>query len=529
MKIASDNPGTGNAMRRRRTFWRDIVSVPSLLRWMLVVLALAAAIAMQRQGEHVLMLVPSIVLAASLCGLSGGLVATVVSCAVAYGGVAHAPLADTAALGLSGVMISVLGAAWRRTCADHSADREAARSRLRDTESSLARAQRVAHMGSWELDIANGQLSWSDETFRIFGLVPGPEPVTYARFISHVHPDDRDYVESSRLLALQGEAPLNIEHRIVRADQEVRWVQEIREWYTDVHGQKERMTGIVLDITERKHAQLALLHAKETLEQTVVERTAQLQAALARAEAADQVKSAFLATMSHELRTPLNSIIGFTGILLQSLAGPLNAEQAKQLGMVQTSARHLLHLINDVLDISKLEARQMQIHAEPFDLAPVMEGVIASMRPQAQHKALTLAIALPDTPLRMVGDRRRVEQVLINLVSNAIKFTDAGGVTLSVDMLPRSQSSDPSLGNTIRMRVADTGIGINADNQSKVFMPFQQVDSGLARTHDGTGLGLAICSRLVELMGGSLSVESTLGTGSTFTVTLPSTLVATHQ
>ncbi len=415
-----------------------------------------------------------------------------------------------------------LSTALHRASTGVASRHEAAASPLRDTESSLARAQRIAHMGSWELDLASGHLAWSDEIYRIFGIVPGAEPVTYERFIAHVHPDDRDYVEHSRVLALRGEAPLNIEHRIVRADQQVRWVQEVREWYSDANGQGDKITGIVIDITERKQAQLQLLEAKQTLEQTVVERTAQLQAALVQAEAADRAKSAFLATMSHELRTPLNSILGFTGMLLQSLAGPLNPEQSKQLGMVRGSARHLLELINDVLDISRIEAQQLQVLHEPFDLAPVVERVVGSVAPQAAGKGLTLATELPAGPIEMVGDRRRVEQVLINLLGNAIKFTERGGVSITVRTHDRpGASAAAGKASVVCLEVADTGIGIAQDDLDKVFRPFHQVDSGLTRTHEGTGLGLAICRRLVELMGGTITVHSLPGAGTTFTVTLP--------
>jgi PAS domain S-box-containing protein len=400
--------------------------------------------------------------------------------------------------------------------------RDQAASRLRSAESSLARAQRIAHLGSWDLDIASGQLTWSDETYRIFGIVPGPEPVTYERFIGQVHPGDRATLQRAQELAQRGEAPLNIEHRIEHPDGEVRWVHELAELQCDALGQASKLTGTVRDITERMQAQLQLQEAMQTLEQTVVDRTAQLQAALVQAESADQLKSAFLATMSHELRTPLNSIIGFTGILLQALAGPLNPEQSKQLGMVRGSARHLLELINDVLDISKIEAQQLQVHAEPFDLAVLIERVVASVEPQAKEQGLTLATELHAGPIEMVGDRRRVEQVLINLLGNAIKFTEHGGVTLKVEALAQAGSSaDAITSRVVRIQVADTGIGIQPDDLDKVFRPFLQVDAGLTRTHEGTGLGLAICSRLVGLMGGSLTVDSATGVGSTFTVTLP--------
>ncbi len=267
-----------------------------------------------------------------------------------------------------------------------------------------------------------------------------------------------------------------------------------------------------IDITERRRAQQALLDLNQTLEAQVAERTTELAAALVRAEAADRLKSAFLATMSHELRTPLNSIIGFTGIVLQELAGPLTPEQQKQLGMVRTSARHLLELINDVLDLSKIEAGQLEVRAEAFDLTASIARVVAMVQPLAARKGLALAVDDAAGPQEMVSDRRRVEQILLNLLNNAVKFTDRGGVTLSVDVVD---------GETVRLRVKDTGIGLSSEDLVSLFQPFRQLDQGLARQHEGTGLGLAICRRLATLLGGAISATGEPLHGSEFTVTLP--------
>jgi len=284
------------------------------------------------------------------------------------------------------------------------------------------------------------------------------------------------------------------------------------------------LMGMIRDVTERKEAERALRDINQTLELKVAERTADLEDAVLHAERADRVKSAFLATMSHELRTPLNSIIGFTGIVLQGLAGPLNPEQTKQLGMVRSSARHLLELINDVLDISKIEAGQLEIHVEPFDLRDLIERVVTLVKPLADKKALTLTVAATKGPLEIVGDRRRLQQILTNLLNNAIKFTDHGSVTLTVE----STWNDGRLPETasrpvVRLSVADTGIGIRPEDLATLFQPFRQIDSGLARQHEGTGLGLAICRRLAALMGGEISATSEWQKGSTFTVTVPLT------
>ena len=230
-----------------------------------------------------------------------------------------------------------------------------------------------------------------------------------------------------------------------------------------------------------------------------------------RAEAADRIKSSFLATMSHELRTPLNAIIGFTGIMAQGLAGPLTEEQRQQLGLVQSSARHLLALVNDVLDISRIESGQMDIAHERFDLRQSLDRVVALFMPQAQAKGLALHAQIAPGLGQAVGDQRRFEQILLNLLGNAVKFTDRGHVTLAADLA----------GESIRVQVSDSGIGIKPEDLPTLFQPFRQIDSSLARQHDGTGLGLAICQRLAALMDGHIQVESTWGRGSTFSVTLP--------
>jgi signal transduction histidine kinase/sensor domain CHASE-containing protein len=264
---------------------------------------------------------------------------------------------------------------------------------------------------------------------------------------------------------------------------------------------------------ERGEAITALEQIRKDLELIVADRTRELLIAKEAAESADRIKSAFLATMSHELRTPLNSIIGFTGILLQDLAGPINEEQRKQLGMVQNSAHHLLALINDVLDISKIEAGQLQVYAQPFDLRHSIETVRQAIEPIAKKKKLHMQVRM-NTPVgTIVGDRRRVEQVLMNLLSNAIKFTDDGMVSVQCNI----RDGD------IEIAIADTGIGIKAEDLPVLFQPFRQIETGLSRKHEGTGLGLSICKRLLDLLGGSIQVRSEPGAGSTFTVILPHT------
>jgi polar amino acid transport system substrate-binding protein len=261
------------------------------------------------------------------------------------------------------------------------------------------------------------------------------------------------------------------------------------------------------EITQRKKAQAELEKNKDYLEVL----NNDLGVAKEQAESADRIKSAFLATMSHELRTPLNSIIGFTGILQQEMVGPLNEEQKKQLGMVRDSSRHLLNLINDVLDISKIEAGQLQITPESFDLRAEIEKAIQAAKPLAEKKNIALEVEITPDVGTIMSDQRRVEQILLNLLSNAIKFSDKGKVRIECSLKE----------NQVLIRVIDSGIGIKNEDMDKLFKPFRQVDSGLTRQYEGTGLGLSICKKLVDLLGGTIGVKSEWGKGSTFTFTLP--------
>jgi PAS domain S-box-containing protein len=302
----------------------------------------------------------------------------------------------------------------------------------------------------------------------------------------------------------------NINENMCRDGKRV-WIAWTNRIVFDAQGQVAEILSIGSDITELKRVEEEIRELNASLEQRVAERTAELVIAKEHAESADRLKSAFLATMSHELRTPLNSIIGFTGMVLQGLAGPLNKEQEKQLGMVRGSARHLLDLINDILDISKIEAGQLTILSEAFDLRKSIEKAVQIILPLAGKKNLRLHYKIGDDVSEMYGDQRRVEQIMINLLSNAVKFTNNGEINLHCY----------TENDSIILSVRDTGIGIKPENLNIIFDAFRQVDTGITRVQEGTGLGLNITKKLVEMMDGAIHVESEWEKGSNFTVVLP--------
>ena len=251
-------------------------------------------------------------------------------------------------------------------------------------------------------------------------------------------------------------------------------------------------------------------------------------ARLAREEAdrANRAKSEFLTSMSHELRTPLNAILGFTGTLLMRLPGPLNPDQERQLTTVKTSAKHLLALINDILDLAKIEAGKVELRLVPVECQALLNEVAASLRPLALQKGLGFGLSMPDAPLTLVSDARVLSQILINLVNNAIKFTDHGEVQLRLYTEQREPRAAGAAGSTelwVCFSVSDTGIGIRAEDQSRLFTEFGRVASAAVREREGTGLGLRLSRKLAELLGGQIELASVFGQGSRFTLALPTT------
>jgi signal transduction histidine kinase len=235
---------------------------------------------------------------------------------------------------------------------------------------------------------------------------------------------------------------------------------------------------------------------------------------------ASQLKSQFLATMSHELRTPLNAIIGFSQLLLRRSKGVLTNSQTDMVERILNNGKHLLELLNDILDLSKIEAGRLELKPEFFNLTHVVNTTVEELRSLADEKHLTIQVKIDPSEIEVFTDPSRLRQVLVNLLSNAIKFTEMGGVWVDVRQLASDQ---------IAIMVRDTGIGIAEDQLKQIFEPFRQVDQTTTRKHPGTGLGLAITDSLVQMMQGNISVESQLGKGSTFRVELPRQLSTAYS
>jgi PAS domain S-box-containing protein len=338
----------------------------------------------------------------------------------------------------------------------------------------------------------DGTLTFVNEAYcRYFGR--RREDLVGGRFMPLVPEEDHRTIED-HLASLTGQSPVaSVEHRVILPDGQVRWQHWTDRAIFDARGQVIEYASVGRDITERRQAEEALREAKEA------------------AEAATVAKSRFLATISHEIRTPMNGVLGMTELLLQT---PLDERQRRFASSVQESGDTLLAIINEVLDFSKIEAGRLELESIPFDPRRLVRQVAELFSPRAQAKGLTLAARVaPEVPSRLVGDPLRLQQILVNLVSNAVKFTVTGGVRLEVTATPPAAGSGAS---RLRFQVVDSGIGIPAGALPRLFQPFSQADNTTTRRFGGSGLGLAIVRQLADLMGGEVGVESEAGRGSTF-------------
>nr|CRH05301.1 Putative Two-component hybrid sensor and regulator [Candidatus Magnetococcus massalia] len=359
---------------------------------------------------------------------------------------------------------------------------------LSQSQERLAKAQAIAHLGNWECSAALEEMDWSDEIFRIFGYEPQSFKPTYGHYMQMAHPDDRRLVSQAmaRSLAHPNE-PYHVERRVLRKDGQEVVVLELGEVERNTSGRPVRIVGTLQNITERKAYENAVRKAHE------------------QAEKANHAKTLFLSNMSHEIRTPLNVIIGMGELLLESEQDP---QKRNYLEVSHSAGEGLLLLINDILDLSKVESGSWELAEEPLQIHEIIYTVHRIFVHAEQHKQIDLVVDIDrEIPLWSLGDSNRLRQILINLVGNAYKFTEQGKITLS------AKSVRPGY---YRFAVEDTGIGIPQEKLQDLFKPFSQVDNSNTRKYGGTGLGLTICRRLLQKMGGTISVKSSLGQGSCF-------------
>ncbi len=350
--------------------------------------------------------------------------------------------------------------------------------------------------GLWDWDILRDTVYFSPRWKAILGFEDDEIPNKSGEWMAHVWPEDRPMAEMAVEEYLNGtRSEYEIEFRMRHKDNEPRWVLARGVALRDADGQPYRMAGSHTDITGRKKAEQELLAAK------------------AAAEAASLAKSLFLANMSHELRTPMNAIIGFSELLQDQVFGEMNARQTKYVGNISTSGKHLLQLINDILDLSKVEAGHMELFVQAVEVSEVLRGVLAVAKGLASKKQVTLTLSSAEDLPPLLADPARLKQILYNLLSNAIKFTPEGGqVTVKTRIVA----------DLLEVSICDTGIGLRPEDRERIFGQFEQVDSTYTRLQQGTGLGLSLTRQMVAMHGGEIWVESEgLGLGSTFRFTLP--------
>lgn len=378
---------------------------------------------------------------------------------------------------------------------------------LRESEMLQRMALTAAHMGVWNWNIVTGEEHWSAEMKAVWGVETNIVKMNHKDFFKRIHPDDRQQVVKALTQSLHEGAEYQPEFRIIQPDGSIRWLNSKGKLIQDEAGNPLRLTGVAADITDRKQVEDELRKSKNA------------------AEAANRAKSQFLANMSHELRTPLNAIIGYSE-MLQEDAEELGYEDfIPDLERIGSAGKHLLALINDILDISKIEAGKMELHLETFDIDQLLFEVESTIQPLVEKNKNRLKVQRAENLGSMNADLTKLRQALFNLLSNATKFTENGTITLTVETDSEHQNSKTSTRSIqlkwITFKVSDTGIGMTLEQMQKVFQPFTQADASTTRKYGGTGLGLAITRHFCQMMGGDITVSSELGIGSTFTIRLP--------
>lgn len=382
---------------------------------------------------------------------------------------------------------------------------------IRRAMEQLKDAQHIAQLGSWELDLSNGTLIWSDEIYQLFEIDKNLFGATYQAFLNAIHPEDRDAVNEAYNLSLVTREPYEITHRLLMSDGQIKYVTERCVSYYDSEGKPIRSAGTVQNVTELKRTELELKYLNEELEQRVQQRTELLLKAKEEADRANNAKSEFLSRMSHELRTPMNAIIGFAQLLETDEETPLTPDQIDNIHEILHAGRHLLELINEILDLARIETGRIELSLEPVEVQSLIGECMALLQPLAFGRQIDLMLDI-NSMGTVQADRLRLRQILLNLLSNAIKYNyDKGNVRISCQYVAEGR---------VRIMVCDSGRGIAVDALPRLFKPFERIDSAYDGI-EGAGIGLALSKNLAEAMYGSIGVESVVDKGSTFWVELP--------
>ena len=388
-------------------------------------------------------------------------------------------------------------------------------SQLRESEEKFSTLVNQVNGIIWEADPETFEFSFvSQQSINIIGYTRSEWIGSPTFWMDHLHPDDRDRILDYCTTQTQKGKSHQFEYRMIARDGRVVWLQD----FVSVEvkdGRPIKLRGVMIDITDRKRAESELHAAKESVDEAnslLIESLEEAKRLSLEAQKANLAKSEFLATMSHEIRTPLNGVIGFTNLLLDS---PLAPDQREYADVIKNSGQTLLAILNDILDISKIEANKLSIEELEYDLTLAIDEISDLLVPTADAKGVEIAVLFEkDFSRQMVGDLGRVRQVILNLMNNALKFTDSGYILVRIG---KERERD----DYIRIEVEDTGIGVPENKLDLLFNSFSQVDASTTRRYGGTGLGLAICRRLIEAMGGEIGVNSRVGEGSTFWFTLP--------
>jgi PAS domain S-box-containing protein len=373
-------------------------------------------------------------------------------------------------------------------------ERKQAENALRENQVRLDLALRSARMGVWHWDIIENRRYFDDQVCHLLGINPATFTGAAEEFFGAVHPDDRETIKAALARTIEHDVLYEPEYRAVWPDGSVHYITARGRLVRDDKGRALRINGIIWDITERKKMEELRLENE-------------------RLAYANEAKSEFLAVMSHELRTPMNAVIGFSELMKAKKAGELNEKQERYMDNILISSKHLLVLINSILDLTMVEAGKIELVMEKIAVPDAINETLNLLKATAEKRNVIFKKEIDPQLDYIEADRQRFKQILVNLVGNAVKFSKPGGGVVTVTAKKEE--------NMAKISVSDTGIGIREEDLGKLFQPFLQLDMSISRKYGGTGLGLAISKQLVELHGGKIRAESRYGEGSTFTFLLP--------